>query len=330
MRKITVIGGSGFIGTYLCLRLSKKGVPFEIIDLKRSSLFPDQTKVADIRDLDSLRKAITGQVVVHLAAVHRDDVRDSALYYETNVDGTRNICIAAAEKEISSLIFTSTVAVYGFAPPGTGENGTIAPFNDYGKSKFQAEEELRAWQASNKSACTLTIVRPTVVFGVGNRGNVYNLLNQIRSGLFFMIGRGKNVKSIAYVENIAAFLDHATSFRSGYRLVNYVDKPDIDMNTLVAHVRMALKGKRGVGLRVPFALALGLGHTLDFVARLSGKQFPISAIRVRKFCADTCFTSAAHEISDFEAPVPLPEGLERTLHSEFIAPDHSVGIFFTE
>lgn len=327
---VTIIGGSGFIGTYLSLRLSEKGVPFEIIDLKQSGLFPEQTKIADIRDLDALREAVSGEVIVHLAAVHRDNVRDKALYYETNVDGTRNICKVAGEKGISNLVFTSTVAVYGFAPPGTAEDGEIAPFNDYGKSKFEAEEVLRDWQTSTRSAAALTIVRPTVVFGPGNRGNVYNLLKQVRSGFFVMVGSGKNVKSLAYVENIAAFLDHVTSFQSGYRLVNYVDNPNIDMNDLVTRIRKVLKGKRGVGARIPFSLALGLGRSLDFVAKLSGKTFPLSAIRVQKFCADTCFHSAAHDIPGFDAPVKLVDGLDRTLQKEFIRPDHSVGIFFTE
>ena len=327
---ITVIGGSGFIGTYLCEQLSQIGVRFEIIDLKESQRFPDYTKIADIRDIEALRKAVTGSVVVHLAAVHRDDVRNTKLYYETNVDGTRNICAVAAEKGISNIVFTSSVAVYGFAPPDTAEGGTIDPFNDYGKSKFKAEEVLREWQATSKSADSLTIVRPTVVFGVGNRGNVFNLLNQIRSGLFMMVGSGRNVKSLAYVENVAAFLLHAATFQSGYRLVNYVDKPDMDMNHLVAFVQRALTGKEQTGLRIPYSFALGIGWSLDIVAKVTGKTFPLSAIRVRKFCADTNFSSAAHEISGFKAPFSLADGLNKTVEKEFIRPDRSMGIFFTE
>jgi nucleoside-diphosphate-sugar epimerase len=140
---VTVIGGSGFIGTYLCKRLAEKSVSFEIIDLKKSELFPERTKIADIRDIHSLRKAVSGAVIVHLAALHRDDVKDTIQYYETNVDGTRNVCAVAAEKGVSNVVFTSTVAVYGFAPPETGEDGAIVPFNDYERSKYQAEGILR-------------------------------------------------------------------------------------------------------------------------------------------------------------------------------------------
>lgn len=73
-----------------------------------------------------------------------------------------------------------------------------------------------------------------MVFGEQNRGNVYNLLRQIASGKFIMIGSGQNRKSMAYVENVAAFIEHALGFGPGVHIYNYIDKPDFDMNTLVA------------------------------------------------------------------------------------------------
>ena len=174
-KKITVIGGSGFVGTNLCRQLSLKQQDFEIIDLKMSNQFPDRCKIADVRELNSLREEITGDVVVNLAAVHRDDVRDSCEYQRTNVDGAENVAMVCSEKGIRKIVFTSTVAVYGFAEPGTDENGLINPFNDYGRTKYEAEKKLRVWQRSGEN--DLIIVRPTVIFGEGNRGNVFNLLN---------------------------------------------------------------------------------------------------------------------------------------------------------
>ena len=175
--KITIIGGSGFVGTNLCRELYLKRQDFEIIDLKMSKQFPNCCKIADVRDIDSLRHTITGDVVINLAAVHRDDVHDKSEYYNTNVLGAENVAFLCAEKEIKKIVFTSSVAVYGFASPGTDENGAIEPFNEYGKSKFVAEERFRDWQSATNSS--LIIIRPTVIFGEGNRGNVYNLLKQI-------------------------------------------------------------------------------------------------------------------------------------------------------
>ena len=327
---ISVIGGSGFIGTRFCQNLADRQVDFEIVDLRKSGRFPEKTKIADIRDLDALRAAVTGDIIIHLAAVHRDDVRDRAEYYSTNVDGTQNICKVAAERGVQRIVFTSTVAVYGFPEEDTGENGEIDPFNDYGKSKFAGEEVLRAWCDDGFTARGLVIVRPTVVFGEGNWGNVYNLLKQITSGWFVMVGSGTNKKSMAYVGNIASFLEASLDGRGGYQLYNYVDKPDFSMNELVAAVRSQISGVHRVGPRIPYWLGMMLGYMADFAALVSGKNLPISSIRVRKFCASTAFASRAEQLEGFSAPYSLREALQSTVDAEFINPDPCREIFFTE
>ena len=264
-KKITVIGGSGFVGTNLCRHLIFKQQDFEIIDLKMINQFPEKCKIVDVRDVDTLRETITGDVVVNLAAVHRDDVRDKSEYQWTNVDGAENVALVCYEKGINKIVFTSTVAVYGFAEPGTDEKGVIKPFNEYGRTKFEAEENLREWH--KKGTNSLIIVRPTVIFGEGNRGNVFNLLNQIASGKFLMVGKGENKKSMAYIGNIVAFLENCIATDQKYGLYNYVDTPDLTMNDLVLQVRAKLKGKNGVGMRLPYWLGLILGYAADFVSR---------------------------------------------------------------
>ncbi len=110
-----------------------------------SNQFPEKCKIADVRDAETLRNTITGDVVVNLAAVHRDDVRDKSEYQRTNVDGAENVALVCEEKGIDKIVFTSTVAACGFAGPGTDESGAINPFNEYGRIKFEAEEKLREW-----------------------------------------------------------------------------------------------------------------------------------------------------------------------------------------
>ena len=327
---ITVIGGSGFIGTRLCHLLNDQNIPFEIIDLKASNSFPERTKVGDIREYESFRSLVAGKIIILLAAVHRDDVKDHREYYNTNVDGTRNVCRVAEEIGVENIVFTSTVAVYGFADADTGEDGAIDPFNDYGKSKVEGEIVLNDWFNQGEADRALTIVRPTVVFGEGNRGNVFNLLNQISSGKFVMVGNGRNRKSMAYVGNIAAFLKYVAETPNGRRVSNYVDKQDFDMNTLVSHTQQVLTGKSVIGLRISFPVGLCLGYVADAVARITGKTLPISSIRVRKFCATTAFATAAFDKLGFSAPFSLEQGLSRTLKSEFLEPDPNREIFFTE
>ena len=64
------------------------------------------------------------------------------------------------------------------------------------------------------------------------------------------------------------------------------------MNELVLQVRTKLKGKNGVGVRLPYWLGLILGYAADFVSTMSGKNLPVSAIRVKKFASPTEFRTA--------------------------------------
>ncbi len=323
-------GGSGFIGSNLCKALTRQGTDFQILDIRPSHDFASRCIYSDICNAASLQANISGETIIHLAAEHRDDVRDRTRYRKVNVEGTRNLAKVASAKGINRIVFTSSVAVYGFAPPNTGEDGEIAPFNDYGRTKFQAEEILRSWQLERPEYRSLTIVRPTVVFGPGNRGNVFNLLSSIRSGLFMMIGSGENCKSMAYVDNVAAFLHFASQLGPGMRIFNYVDKPDLTMNHLVEHVRGTLLDKRGVGFRLPRWAGLSAGVVADLAARVLRKNLPISSIRVKKFTATTTFTSKALSLPNFVPPVTLLDGLRRTLTHEFIAPDPNAPVFYSE
>jgi nucleoside-diphosphate-sugar epimerase len=324
-----LVGGSGFIGTNLAKRLCKGGDLFRIGDLKESAQFSNLSDILDVTKIDDLKNKLEGSAVVNLAAVHRDDVIDSNDYYYTNVYGARVLCEVCEEKGINKIVFTSSVAVYGFAPSGTREDGTVNPFNEYGRTKALAEEVYRAWRERDPENRSLIIIRPTVVFGEGNRGNVYNLLNQINSRAFAMIGNGKNKKSMAYVENLSAFLVKCIESDEKYAVYNYVDTPDFTMNGLVSLVRGKLRGNPSVGIRIPKVIGLMAGYTADILAKL-GVKLPISSVRVKKFCASSEFSSAKADLDGFEAPYTLQEGLDRTLEAEFINPDPDRQVFYTE
>jgi len=316
LEPVSILGGSGFIGTRLAELFAETQIPFRIGDLRRSEAFRDRWTECDVRKGETLGELVRGaSAIINLAAVHRDDVRPLSLYQETNVDGASVVCDAARRAGIQKILFTSSVAVYGFHTAPVDEDGSFAPFNEYGRTKFAAEAVYRAW-ADEDSARTLVIVRPTVVFGEGNRGNVYNLLHQIATRRFVMVGEGRNIKSIAYVGNVAAFLAHVLALGPGTHIFNYVDGPDMDMRALVEFVRSCL-GQHGFLLKVPKSAALAGGCVFDAVARLTGRTFPVSAIRVRKFCESTQFLANEVDQSGFVRPDSLREGLERTIRFEF-------------
>ena len=317
-QNVDVVGGSGFIGTRLINRLSKnKNFCIRIIDKVPSTSFPLLYSIGDVRSANDLKNYISqGSIIINLAAEHRDDVRPLTLYDEVNVGGAKNICAVAESKGTKTIIFTSSVAVYGFAPVGTDESGKINPFNDYGRTKYEAEKIFRAWQEEKPDERTLVIIRPTVVFGEGNRGNVYNLLRQIALKRFIMVGHGHNRKSMAYVENISAFIEHSLSSPPGIHVYNFIDKPDFTMNRLVETVNLILGRNRRIGLRIPFAMGHFIGACFDCIAAISGKRFPISAIRVKKFCSDSVYNTAIGK-TGFISPVPLNKAIENTIIYEF-------------
>lgn len=320
---IALIGGAGFVGTRLAKVMDEAGTDYKIFDkVLEGDNYIDITKPETFSVLQGI------DTIINLAAEHRDDVTPKSLYDLVNVEGSRNICNYCSENDIKKIIFTSSVAVYGFAPEGTDETGEINFFNDYGRTKYLAEEVYREWYNEDSEDKSLMIVRPTVIFGEGNRGNVYNLLKQIASGKFIMFGDGTNRKSMAYVQNIAEFLQCSTKL-NGYNLYNYIDKPDLDMNILVSTVRKTLFNKEGVGIRLPGWLGQLAGYGFDLLALMLRKKLPISSIRVKKFMGTTAFNTSIAKCG-FKHAVSLEEGLRKTLNYEFIEDNSSKKTFITE
>jgi nucleoside-diphosphate-sugar epimerase len=320
--RIAITGGAGFIGTQLAALLKAQGHEPVLIDIKPSEHFPEHSVIADVTDKDAIHSVLKGvDAIYHLAAEHRDDVSPVQKYYDVNVEGGKNLLEAARAHNINKIIFTSSVAVYPLEPanPRTGsvETDTPAPFNDYGRSKLQSEKTFEDWAVEDPGR-TLVTVRLVATFGPGNRGNIYTLINQIASGKFMMIGGGDNRKSIAYIGNVAAFLAHNLNAPQGAHLYNYADKPDLRANEMVTAIRGAL-GLNGCGPRIPYAIGLAGGYAFDLAAKLTGRTFPISTIRVRKFCANTIVNADKLKETGFVAPYSLHTGLTEMIESEFAA-----------
>ena len=317
MARIAIVGGSGFIGRRLADLLRRAGHDVTGVDLVPAG-GGAAFRQADVRDRAALTAALRGaEAVYNLAAVHRDDVKPVTRYDAVNVAGAANVCGACRDLGIDRLIFTSTAAVYGVtAPPEAAEEHPPAPFNAYGRSKLRAEEVHREWQAEAPAERSLVTVRPTAVFGEGNRGNVHNLMRQLSAGRFVMVGNGRNRKSIAYVGNVCAFLTAALDFGPGSHLFNYADKPDLTTRELVDTLLQALGRAPRAGVRIPYAAGYLGGLVCDLAAALTGAALPVSAVRVRKFCSTTTFSTARVEEAGFQPPFSLREALERTVRHE--------------
>lgn len=304
--KIVIVGGSGFVGTQLIdLLLQTTGYEIVNVDKNESTSFTDITVLTNILDKERLYDHLSGtDIVILLAAEHRDDVSPVSLYYDVNVQGMKNTLDAMQDNGIKRIIFTSSVAIYGLDKDNPDESFPAAPFNNYGKSKWQAEQILQEWYKSHPD-WNINIVRPTVIFGEGNRGNVYNLLHQIASGKFMMIGRGNNQKSMSYVGNIIAFIRFLTEqITTGYNVYNYVDKPDLTTKDLV-HYTGNIINKKIPATRIPYWLGMLGGYGFDVLAWVTRKKLSISSVRVKKFCAVTQYDSKKAMSSGFVPPYSM-------------------------
>lgn len=328
--KITFIGGSGFVGTRLIDLLRQSNFELQNIDKQSSPFFPEITVIGDVRDKERLTELLKGtEVVVLLAAEHRDDVSPLSLYYDVNVGGMQNTLAAMEANGVKRIVFTSSVAVYGLNKKNPDEEHSKDPFNHYGKSKWLAEIELAKWYRTHPD-WNVNILRPTVIFGERNRGNVYNLLRQISGGKFLMVGKGENKKSMAYIGNIVAFIQFLIENKTaGYDVYNYIDKPDFTMNELVSHVGKVLK-KHIPATHFPYWLGMLGGCGFDVLAFFTRKKMTISSVRVKKFCATTQFDASKMLATGFKAPYSLGEGLARTLEFEFVHPKQDDIVFKSE
>lgn len=314
--RIVVLGGSGFIGSHLIPALVAAGmdvVSYDLYDAPRQ-LPAGVTEVrGDIRDRATLTDALRGaDALVNLAAAHHDFGISPATFTSVNVDGARVITDAATEAGVRNLCFYSSVAVYGESTAAPTETTPPAPSNIYGRTKLEAEGIYRQWAGQEPGRRAL-IVRPAVVFGPRNAANMYRLIDQIARHRFIPVGRGRNEKSMIYVENIVQaimFLWGAPP-RTEPEIFNCVDEPNLTSGEIIAAVRSDL-GRRRSRFFLPLTPAIWAAKPLDAVAKSTGKNLPITSDRIAKLgAAETSFSAALLRSVGFTPEVPLREGISR-------------------
>ncbi len=311
--KIAVTGANGFIGSRVRDVLEEAGHQTVSIDVYP---FPGQPSAAfqpcDVRDRQTLAERMRGcEAVFHLAAAHFDFGISPATFHAVNVHGMENICSVATELQIHDICFYSSVAVFGDAPGPLTEDTLPRPDSDYGRSKLAAEAVLKSWVETSPTNQAL-VMRPTATLGPWNYANMYSLIRQIDSGKYVQVGRGQNIKSLSYVENLIA----ATLFawkrqqRQRWEIYNYVEKPDMTSRQIAATVYKAM-GKKPPAWILPYPLARLVALPLDIVIAITGKNLPVSGARIRKFSrVTTLFESKRIRDIGFQPEHSLEDGIK--------------------
>ncbi|HEY5594239.1 MAG TPA: NAD-dependent epimerase/dehydratase family protein [Nitrospiria bacterium] len=311
--KVLVSGNAGFIGTFLTQALMENRREVVGIDIRPCNPKDHhyESILGDVRNPDDVMKAAQGaDVIMHLAAEHQDFGVTREAFFSVNVKGTRTLVECATRLGIKKFIFYSTVAVYGNAGKVTTEETPPRPVSDYGESKLEAEKVLYAWAHDDPSR-EVVILRPTVVFGPRNYANMYNLMESIYKNRFIFVGRGRNIKSVAYVENlVAATLFLLERMGPGVMICNYSDTPQLTTARTVEILSRHLS-RRVPKFKVPLMPALVAASAFDLLSKLTGYNFPVTAYRIKKFNTDTHHAADAIRALGFKPPVDLEEGFRR-------------------
>ena len=174
--KALVTGATGFVGAAVVLALIKTGIEVRVLarrdsDFSNLQQFKIDGAYGDLRDKESLRKALTGcGQLYHVAAHYALWARSPTIFYDVNVTGTKNLMEAARDIGTERIVYCSTIGAIGL-PPGGGLGTEETPVSleqmagHYKRSKYLAEQEVLALA---KQGLPVVIVNPSAPVGEGD------------------------------------------------------------------------------------------------------------------------------------------------------------------
>jgi nucleoside-diphosphate-sugar epimerase len=301
MKNVYIFGGAGFIGVSYALYLTKVCnfdkaylVDTEPVGNKFSEFRKKQLTnnlqiffiKGDVRSqLDWLRPREPVTLIANFAAIHREPGHEDFEYFETNLLGAQNICKFAENIKCNQIIFTSSISPYGLSEAVRDESSIPNPNSPYGSSKLAAEKIHQIWQAKDPKNRILQIVRPGVVFGPGEGGNVSRLIKAVLHRYFFYMGNKETRKAGVYVKELCHAmwweLNRQKNKKHHVSLFNMTMNPGPSIQDYVKTVCKVAKVKRFVPI-IPFRMLLIASYFIEFIAKPFNIKHPFSPVRIKK------------------------------------------------
>jgi nucleoside-diphosphate-sugar epimerase len=294
--RVLVTGANGFIGRHIVRCIEKQGDKINVL-VRNSNSFNISDKVnifeGDIFDNEKLRKAVNEvDAVFHLVAKTHDSssIDNAKDYYKINVEGTRNLLDACINSNIKHFVYFSSVkAMVEESKYTLDETYDCTPTTLYGETKLMAERLVIEY--GSKYDFKTTILRLPLVYGPGNKGNIYKMIEAIDNGRFVMLGNGSNKRSMVYVGNVAdagiAVIDRKVADTKVYVITDGVNYTVKDLYKLIA------KGlsKKPLPFYVPMGIAKMLAIAGDIASRITGKSLPFNSDVLNKLTSSLAFSS---------------------------------------
>ncbi|KAI5653271.1 hypothetical protein M9H77_30458 [Catharanthus roseus] len=287
---------------------------------------------ADLRDKSELVKAFEGaEVVFHMAAPD-SSINNYQLHYSVNVQGTENVIDACVEQKVKRLIYTSSASVVSDGVHAILNGDESLPYpakhNDsYSSTKAQGEALII--KANGTSGLLTCCVRPSSIFGPGDRLLVPSLVSAARAGkLKFIIGDGNNLYDFTYVENVAhahicaeraLASEGPVAEKAAGQAYFVTNKEPIKFWEFVSLIVEGL-GYERPRIKLPVFVIMPLAYLVEWTYRMLAPygmkvpQFTPSRMRLLS-CSRTFNCSKANDLLGYTPIVSLQDAIRQTIES---------------
>jgi GlcNAc-P-P-Und epimerase len=320
LKKVLVTGGSGMIGravisnllaTKKCLvrtqvrdRLEARKRIGETIDLTMVEMeAADFTRVGD-QEMRALTKDCA--IVVHAAGLVHNEAASYQEYEVINVRATHQLAEACVANKVHTLIFLSTSAVYGKGPfVNIAESGPLAAKTPYAVSKSTSEQFLTSLAGKIPR---IIVLRPSMVFGAGDRGNMLSLIKQIKEEKYVHVGGGTTAKSLIYAPDLAQAIRLCIErLPEGYHVFNIANPKAESMKDLVENIALSMNVTKKFASVPEGMLKFGLKAAQAF---MPGKV-AVTPEQVEKIATETtCSVDKFVQATGFAPNTPLQTAIK--------------------
>lgn len=311
--KILITGINGFVGTNFTNSWSGSHTIYGL-DIHQ----PVKEGVEQIFSWDELGKVPQVDAIVHLAGKAHDTKNQSEAmtYFDINTGLTQKIFDYLLQSDAQSFIFFSSVKAAADSVPGDvlTEEVAPAPVGPYGESKIRAEEYILnklSAISDQRSAKRVFILRPCMIHGPGNKGNLNLLYNVVKKGIPWPLGTYENLRSFCSIDNISFVVEQLIvkeGIESGIYHVG--DDEPLSTNELIKLISESV-GKRAHIWNLPKGLMNAAASVGDAL------KLPLNKERLRKLTENYVVSNAKikHALGIDKMPVSAKEGMRKTLDS---------------
>ncbi len=318
MKTILITGANGFVGSNLYDALS---ADFHLIGLDITG--PGKYPPGDLFGWDDLAKLPPLDAIIHLAGKAHDTANTAREeeYVEVNVRLTKTIFDYFLQSGAEKFIFFSSVKAVADTVQGDvlTEEAIPDPKTPYGKSKLEAEEYIQQSTINSQQSAAsrlplpakqIYILRPAMIHGPGNKGNLNLLYRVVKSGIPWPLGAFDNRRSFASIGNVSFVIRQLLEKPVAPGTYQLADDEPVSTNELIRLMARKLNRKPRI-LRLSSGLIRALARTGDIL------YLPLNSERLKKLTETYVVSNAKlKEALGIETmPVQALQGLERTLRS---------------